>query len=181
MCLPSGEYATERTSPSAPSACTPVHGPTPARQHQRTQQPNNTPSQNTVRTSLPVAAFQTLTVLSQDPLTMCLPSGEYATEHTVSECPVSVHSCSWPNPARQHQCTQQQMIHQCQNTNTHLLARLRIPDLHGLVKRPADDVLAVRRVRHRVHPVRVPRQRALLLMDQTRRSAQSTQQQTIGR
>ena len=26
-----------------------------------------------------------------DPLTMCLPSGEYATERTESECPVSVH------------------------------------------------------------------------------------------
>ena len=46
---------------------------------------------------------------------------------------------------------------------THLRARLRIPDLHGVVKRPADDVLAVRRVRHRGHPERVPRQRALLL------------------
>ena len=31
-------------------------------------------------TSLPVAASQTFTVLSRDPLTMCLPSGEYATE-----------------------------------------------------------------------------------------------------
>ena len=26
---------------------------------------------------------------------MCLPSGEYATEFTQFECPVSVHSCSW--------------------------------------------------------------------------------------
>ena len=49
-------------------------------------------------------------VLSFDPLTMCLPSGEYATERTQSECPVSVHSCSWTKHARQHQCTQQQMI-----------------------------------------------------------------------
>ena len=46
---------------------------------------------------------------------------------------------------------------------THLRARLRIPDLHGVVKRPADDVLAVRRVRYRVNGARVPRQRALLL------------------
>jgi len=60
---------------------------------------------------------------------------------------------------------------QCQNTMTHLRARLRIPDLHGVVKRPADDVLAVRRVRYRVNGARVPRQRALLLMDQTRTSA----------
>ena len=28
-----------------------------------------------------------LTVLSSDPLIMCLPSGEYATEDTESECP----------------------------------------------------------------------------------------------
>ena len=41
---------------------------------------------------------------------MCLPSGEYATEFTQFECPVSVHFCSWPNPARQHQYTQQQTI-----------------------------------------------------------------------
>ena len=34
---------------------------------------------------------QIWTVLSQDPLTMCLPSGEYATEVTGSECPLSVH------------------------------------------------------------------------------------------
>ena len=26
---------------------------------------------------------------------MCLPSGEYATEAPQSECPVSVHFCSW--------------------------------------------------------------------------------------
>ena len=51
---------------------------------------------------------------------------------------------------------------QCQNTMTHLRARLRIPDLHGVVIRPADDLLAVRRVRHRAHPLRVPPQRALL-------------------
>ena len=46
-------------------------------------------------TSLLVAASKILTVLSFDPLTMCLPSGEYATEVTSPECPVSVHSCSW--------------------------------------------------------------------------------------
>jgi len=37
---------------------------------------------------------------------------------------------------------------------------LRIPYLYGIVKRPAGDVLAVRRVRHREHRFRVPRQRA---------------------
>ena len=47
--------------------------------------------------------------------------------------------------------------------DTHLFACLRIPDFHGPVIRPADNVLAVRRVRHRGHIVRVPRQRALLL------------------
>ena len=46
---------------------------------------------------------------------MCLPSGEYATEFTQFECPVSVHFCSWPNPARQHQYTQQQTIGRSQN------------------------------------------------------------------
>jgi hypothetical protein len=59
-------------------------------------------------TSFPVRAPHIFTVLSSDPLTMCLPSGEYATERTPLECPVSVHSCSWPNPARQY--TQQQTI-----------------------------------------------------------------------
>ena len=44
---------------------------------------------------------------------------------------------------------------------------LYVPDHHGVVIRPADDVLAVRLVRHRVHFVRVPRQRALLLVAQT--------------
>ena len=47
------------------------------------------------------------------------------------------------------------------NTMTYLLARRRVPDLHGLVTRPAGDVLAVWRVRHRGHQSRVPRQRAL--------------------
>ena len=57
-------------------------------------------------TSSPVVLSQILTVLSFDPLTMCLPSGEYATEDTVFECPVSVHSCSWPKHGGQNQCTQ---------------------------------------------------------------------------
>ena len=102
MCLPSGEYATERTWPECPLSVHFCSWTQHARQHQRTQQPNNTPSQNTVRTSLPVAAFQTFTVLSQDPLTMCLPSGEYATEVTSLQCPVSVHSCSWTKHGGQH-------------------------------------------------------------------------------
>ena len=131
------------------------------RSEQSTQQQTIGRSQTRTLTSFPVVLSQILTVLSSDPLRTCLPSGEYATEFTSPECPLSVHSCSWPNPARQHQCTQQQMIGDA-NTMTHLLARLRIPDLHGLVTRPADDVLAVRRVGHRAHPARVPRQRALL-------------------
>jgi hypothetical protein len=44
---------------------------------------------------LPVCESQTFTVLSRDPVTMCLPSGEYATEYTQSECPLSVLFCSW--------------------------------------------------------------------------------------
>ena len=54
-------------------------------------------------------------------------------------------------------------------------------DKHRAVLAAADDVLAVQRVRHRPHGSRVPRQRALLPMDQTQRSEHSTQQQTIGR
>ena len=42
-------------------------------------------------------------------------------------------------------------------------ALLRIPDLHGAVPRPADDVLAVWRVRHRLHRAQVPRHRALII------------------
>ena len=56
--------------------------PNLARQHQCTQQKMIHPSKNTALTSLPVAASQTFTVLSSDPLTMCLPSGEYDTEST---------------------------------------------------------------------------------------------------
>jgi hypothetical protein len=58
-------------------------------------------SQTRTLTNLPVALSQILTVLSPDALAMCLPSGEYATESTGSECPLSAHSCSWPNLARQ--------------------------------------------------------------------------------
>ena len=63
---------------------------------------NDTPSQTTTRTSSPLCASHIFTVLSRDPLTMCLPSGEYATENTESECPVSVHSCSWTKHGGQH-------------------------------------------------------------------------------
>jgi len=55
---------------------------------------NDTPSQTTTRTSFPLCASHIFTLLSHDPLTMCLPSGEYATEYTDNECPVSVHFCS---------------------------------------------------------------------------------------
>ena len=54
---------------------------------------NDTPSQTTTRTSFPLCASHIFTVLSRDPLTMCLPSGEKATDQTGSECPVSVHFC----------------------------------------------------------------------------------------
>jgi hypothetical protein len=110
--LPSGEYATERTQSECPVSVHSCSWPNLARQHQYTQQQMIQPSKNTALTSLPVATSQTLTVRSLDPLTTCLPSGEYATELTSSECPFSVHFCSWPNPARQHKCMQQQMIHQ---------------------------------------------------------------------
>ena len=112
MCLPSGEYATDSTSfecPVSVHSCSWTNPRTSASAHAAE---NDTPGQNTVRTCLPVAAFQTFTVLSYDPLTMCLPSGEYANERTKPECPLSVRSCSWTKRGGHHQCTQQQTIGQ---------------------------------------------------------------------
>ena len=63
MCWPSGENATELTSPECPL----VHGPA---------------------TISPVMAFNTHIVLSFEPETMCWPSGENATELTQPECPL---------------------------------------------------------------------------------------------
>jgi hypothetical protein len=60
--------------------------------HAAVNDPNNINTR--LLTSWPVAASHIFTVLSFDPLTMCLPSGEYATERTQSECPVSVHCTS---------------------------------------------------------------------------------------
>ena len=56
-----------------------------------------------------------------------------------------------------------------------------VAEKHRAVVAAADDLQAVVAELNASHPVRVPRQRALLLMAQTRRSEQSTQQQTIGR
>ena len=109
-CLPSGEYATEFTSLECPVSVHSCSWTKHGGQHQCTQQQTTGRSQSRTLTSLPVLLSQILTVLSHDPLTMCLPSGEYATECTGSECPLSVHSCSWTNLTRQHQCTQQQTI-----------------------------------------------------------------------
>ena len=50
---------------------------------------------------------------------------------------------------------------------SHLRPRLHVPDLHGLVVRPADDALPVRRYRHREHLFRVPRQRTLRADDRS--------------
>jgi hypothetical protein len=72
------------------------------RSEHSTQQQTIGQSQNRTLTSLLVVLSQILTVLSSDPLTMCLPSGEYATEFTQSECPVSVHSCSSTKHGGQH-------------------------------------------------------------------------------
>ena len=41
---------------------------------------------------MPVVLSQILTVMSPHALATCLPSGEYATERTQPECPLSVHS-----------------------------------------------------------------------------------------
>ena len=56
-----------------------------------------------------------------------------------------------------------------------------VADKHRAVVAAADDLQAVVAELNAGHPARVPRQRALLLMDQIRRSARSMQQQTIGR
>ena len=68
------------------------------RSEHSTQQQTIGRRQTRTRTSLQVVLSQILTVLSPDPLTMCLPSGEYATEFTSSECPRSVHSCQKSHP-----------------------------------------------------------------------------------
>jgi hypothetical protein len=54
-------------------------------------------------------------------------------------------------------------------------------DKHRAVVAAADDLQTVVAELNAGHKARVPRQRALLLMDQTRRSEHSTQQQTIDR
>src|ERR1051325_810345 len=51
-----------------------------------------------VRSSCPVPASHTLTVLSELPLANCLASGLHATNPTLAECPVRVRS-SCPVPA----------------------------------------------------------------------------------
>ena len=56
-----------------------------------------------------------------------------------------------------------------------------VADKHRAVAAAADDLQAVVAELNASHYARVPRQRALLLIDQTRRSEHSTQQQTIGR
>jgi hypothetical protein len=56
-----------------------------------------------------------------------------------------------------------------------------VADKHRAVVAAADDLQAVVAELNASHYARVPPQRALLLMDQTRRSEHSTQQQTIGR
>ena len=53
-------------------------------------------------------------------------------------------------------------------------------DKHRAVVAAADDLQAVVAELNASHYARVPPQRALLLMAQTRRLEQSTQQQTIG-
>ena len=110
MCLPSGEYATESTWPECPVS---VHSCSTPLWLAILGHPQSNKADHPMgsRTSSPVVAFQILTELSveihpsdgrPDALAMCLPSGENETDQTGSECPVSVHFCSWPNPARQH-------------------------------------------------------------------------------
>jgi hypothetical protein len=66
----------------------------PRTSHQCTQQQMAQRCQNTIITSWPLVLSQILTVLSQEALAMCLPSGEYATEVRIPECPRSVHFSS---------------------------------------------------------------------------------------
>ena len=56
-----------------------------------------------------------------------------------------------------------------------------VADKHRAVVAAADDLQAVVAELNAGHYVRVPPQRALLLIDQTRTSHQCTQEQTIGR
>src|SRR5215510_9783959 len=67
MCIPSGENATEKTEPMCPS-----NGPD---------------------TTWPVWASQTLIALSEEPETMCFPSGENATE---TMCSSNGPDTTWP-------------------------------------------------------------------------------------
>ena len=110
MCLPSGEYATEAHRVRVPRQRALLlmdQTRTSASVHAAA---NDTPSQTTTRTSFPLLRIPYLHGSVTDPLTMCLPSGEYATESTESECPVSVHFCSSTKHAGQNQSTQQQTI-----------------------------------------------------------------------
>ena len=56
-----------------------------------------------------------------------------------------------------------------------------VADKHRAVAAAADDLQAVVAELNALYGSRVPRQRALLLIDQTQRSEHSMQQQTIGR
>jgi hypothetical protein len=49
-------------------------------------------------TSAPDATSQILTVLSFDPLTTSVPSGEKPSEFTLPACPVCLHTCRTPRP-----------------------------------------------------------------------------------
>ena len=58
---------------------------------------------------------------------------------------------------------------------------LYVPDHHGVVIRPTDDVLAVRLVRRRVHFVRVPRQRAFLLIARTQHAYTAANERSMSK
>jgi len=92
MCLPSGEYDTDHTESECPLSVHSCSSTKHGCQQQCTQQQTIGQSQTRTLTSLPVVLSQILTVMSPDALATCLPSGEYATERTQPECPLSVHS-----------------------------------------------------------------------------------------
>ena len=108
---------------------------------------------------MPVCTSHIITVVSCDPLTTRVPSGEYATEITSPECPVSGHSRSWPNHARQHLCKQQQMMYEllaqvCTRLVQARYRRHQVPSPHNVPGR------AHSQQRGNQEPARVPRRNA---------------------
>ena len=110
---------------SAPSACTSAHGPnTEVRTVHAAA--NDRADDKLGLTSLAGLRVPDLHGLSSDPLTMCLPSGEYATERTLPSAPSA---CT---PAHSH-CQTKSKSGMARAACTDLLATRDVPDSHGVV------------------------------------------------